>query len=682
MSAAQIIREAPTQGDPSKFAPTSMGESVHLPSNSGYFAQTVEHMNLMGQSLQSTSTCKVSAEVGSGTERQTNFSGNEQKMKVESDSSGSDFKERGSGQPSWNHGKRKFSLSSENNKKYKKRRKTIEKSRTVSKFLLGGNITDPLNLNSLVDAEVSKIANAQTPVSSPLPERNKDPDPVIVPQDIRDPLKLNSDTDDSNPNLVKIVCIRKRKRRNSFRSQSEEDLTSNKGSMFSAKDALTIEVKPHQIPPKQVVDKIVSPVIPEVTRKRKQKRKSEPTPHVSKVLLKKSDEKHTTSNFKGKKHHRSPEKFRVPSTEGDTPLPKFRDKSQQYQYGNYVGYYGYRNADEKDVRLTYFRRQWFEGKTCLDIGCNTGHVTLYIGKTFLPKKIVGMDIDGKLINLARKSMRQCLEDSLKSKAGFGGGKFPVSMKKCYGELPLLQTEGSVDSKGGSSFSSHKPPDLFPGNVLFRCGNFVLSKDDLLKTQKEEYDTILALSITKWIHLNWGDDGLKRFFRRIFLALKPGGRFILEPQAWPSYIKKKKMTETTYRNFHHIKFKPNEFKRFLLRDVGFSSCEVIGTPMNQSKGFRRQLLLFTKLKSKVTEDNAQGESNITMETDHSSDISRSLSQSSRDSMSFTVGEKVAEKVGDEMEEGGIKEAERNEGAISQHGKEICAKTSQEKMEQGN
>lgn len=474
MSAAQIIREAPTQGDPSKFSPTTMGENVHLPSNSGYFAQTVEHMNLIGQSLQArpTSTYKVSAgvESGSGTERQRNFTGNEQKLKVESDSSGSDFKERGAGQPSWNHGKRKFSLSSENNnKKYKKRRKTIEKSRTVSKFLLGGNITDPLNLNSLVDEEVSKIANAQTPVSSPLPERNKDPDPVIVPQDIRDPLKLNSDTDDSNPNLVKIVCVRKRKRRNSFRNQNEEDLISNKGSMFIAKDALTIDVKPHQIPPKQVVDKIVSPVIPEVTRKRKQKRKSEPSLHVSKELLKKSDEKHhTNSNFKGKKHHKSPEKFRVPSTEGDLHLPKFRDKSQQYQYGNYVGYYGYRNANEKDVRLTYFRRPWFEGKTCLDIGCNTGHVTLYIGKTFQPKKIVGMDIDGKLINLARKSMRQCLEDSLKSKAGFGGGKFPVSMKKCYGDLPLLPTEGSVDSERKSSVSSHKPPDLFPGNVLFRC----------------------------------------------------------------------------------------------------------------------------------------------------------------------------------------------------------------------
>ena len=72
-------------------------------------------------------------------------------------------------------------------------------------------------------------------------------------------------------------------------------------------------------------------------------------------------------------------------------------------------------------------------------------------------------------------------------------------------------------------------------------NYVLETDDQLAAEKEEYDLILALSLTKWVHFNWGDAGLKRFFRRIFRQLRPGGRLVLEPQAWASYKRKKNLT---------------------------------------------------------------------------------------------------------------------------------------------
>ena len=57
----------------------------------------------------------------------------------------------------------------------------------------------------------------------------------------------------------------------------------------------------------------------------------------------------------------------------------------------------------------------------------------------------------------------------------------------------------------------------------------------------EYDTIIAFSVTKWVHLNFADQGLKRFFQRLYRTLHPGGKLVLEPQPWPSYRIKRRMT---------------------------------------------------------------------------------------------------------------------------------------------
>lgn len=64
---------------------------------------------------------------------------------------------------------------------------------------------------------------------------------------------------------------------------------------------------------------------------------------------------------------------------------------------------------------------------------------------------------------------------------------------------------------------------------------------MIQWQEPYFDTILCLSLTKWVHLNWGDEGVKRLFHRAYSNLHPGGNFILEAQTFESYAKKKKIT---------------------------------------------------------------------------------------------------------------------------------------------
>ena len=68
-----------------------------------------------------------------------------------------------------------------------------------------------------------------------------------------------------------------------------------------------------------------------------------------------------------------------------------------------------------------------------------------------------------------------------------------------------------------------------------------ASDAAVQSQEAEYDVILALSLTKWIHLNWGDAGIKRFFQKVYAHLRPGGRFIVEPQPFSSYSRRKRIT---------------------------------------------------------------------------------------------------------------------------------------------
>lgn len=143
------------------------------------------------------------------------------------------------------------------------------------------------------------------------------------------------------------------------------------------------------------------------------------------------------------------------------------------------------------------------------------------------------------------------------------------------------------SNGDISNGNHH--DIFRV-VSFRRENFV----DSMCTSSEQYDTIVCLSVTKWIHLNWGDDGIITLFVKIWRLLRPGGVFIMEPQPWTSYRRNRLVSEVAKENFNTILIHPDKFREILLDKIGFRSVEVVTDKLvGAVTGFDRPIEVYHK-----------------------------------------------------------------------------------------
>lgn len=160
-------------------------------------------------------------------------------------------------------------------------------------------------------------------------------------------------------------------------------------------------------------------------------------------------------------------------------------KSETLIWHSSFRYYGYRNPhNETDHRLRVFSHHsyLFESKDILDIGCNIGHVTLSVARDFGAKSILGIDIDPKLISIARKNVKHYVKKEELSPPKAAGGEdkgraqartkssefFPISMPILYGGIAV---PGFHDT--------HAKAKGFPNNVTFKqvstifCANLIL-----------------------------------------------------------------------------------------------------------------------------------------------------------------------------------------------------------------
>ncbi|KAK7247629.1 hypothetical protein RIF29_42516 [Crotalaria pallida] len=286
---------------------------------------------------------------------------------------------------------------------------------------------------------------------------------------------------------------------------------------------------------------------------------------------------------------------------------KTKKRSKNY-YGNAKNYYTQRNGGEsgEDPRLNVFKKEWFEGKHCLDIGCNSGILTIQIDSVvlisecysfsrttalkFCCRSILGIDIDSARVKEANLNLSKTVE-SISAEKKRNLNLEASKLKRLNQEHVLgsdvhsdrVEDTNSILSKTDESESAEKKgirvwadklgqdvcassddeeelrdflfdvlsfkPEIFepiPQEFLtlkerklsdivsFKQENFLESGYDPLG---QHYDTILCLSVTQWIHLNWGDEGLKTLFHKILSILRPGGLFVFEPHKWETYKEK-------------------------------------------------------------------------------------------------------------------------------------------------
>lgn len=169
------------------------------------------------------------------------------------------------------------------------------------------------------------------------------------------------------------------------------------------------------------------------------------------------------------------------------------------RYGNFINYYDFNSAPERLSLLPLEDTLWntsFEESTepylVLDVGCNAGNFTQLLYDFLMKKKtqrrviVLGIDIDPTLIERAKEANR------------YHANVF----YSCYNVMEY--------GSGENCIANH-----------------------LESYAKTQFDVVCCFSITMWIHLNNGDDGLMRFLE---LVAQISEILIIEPQPWKCYQK--------------------------------------------------------------------------------------------------------------------------------------------------
>ncbi|GAA5902491.1 hypothetical protein JCM8208_006902 [Rhodotorula glutinis] len=278
-----------------------------------------------------------------------------------------------------------------------------------------------------------------------------------------------------------------------------------------------------------------------------------------------------------------PDRETPPSSESTGSAKNKQNHRELWPYGNYRSYYSFRPGstgapsvtsdapNSLDGRLSLLDPALFRDRTLLDIGTNSGKIALDALETLGAARVVGVDIDPLLID-------DCWAAA--AARGFKGGDRRVDFLQgnvmLDGWFDRFQVEMRRRAPSRASDDDRPPPAGSP------------AADAPAAVDAGRFDVVTLFSITKWLHLHHGDEGMLRLFSSLYQFLPVGGVVIIEPQEWDNYKRAVKRNKDLRDVFKRIELRP-PFEREM-EGAGFT----LETHIEREEGgFSRPLLVWRK-----------------------------------------------------------------------------------------
>ncbi|XP_076270262.1 putative RNA methyltransferase CG11342 [Rhynchophorus ferrugineus] len=223
------------------------------------------------------------------------------------------------------------------------------------------------------------------------------------------------------------------------------------------------------------------------------------------------------------------------------------------RFGNFINYYQFHPPDKRVVLLPediwpVYSTRAGKNYNILDVGCNAGDLTVAIYSFFKNTinikncKVLGFDIDPTLIQRAVE-------------------------------------------KYNSSDVTFKCIDIMNDDHFGEIERY------LSELNCNKFDVVFCFSISMWIHLNHGDDGLKLFLSKVS---KLTDFLVIEPQPWKCYrtaIKRLKQSNCEFPKFKELKIRQNiedYIENFIVNE-----CRLLKVAESVRTDWGRKILFFKK-----------------------------------------------------------------------------------------